>query len=204
MQRCAVSLAGESRTRTASVLRSMSKGLRRPDNVPQLKAQGQAVGLLRKLHQPCEHVPLELPDGSVMHIATVWDRGDGDLLAIDPHSVAAPRSALGAFTLAAARARAGRVLTQAEVTGKGQRPISGPAAQGLKAWRAELCGTTMPPRATELSYYGGSAAQLRSEQDQSAHDMPLLLEDCGPTAVAELYADRGAYTIPPTDPLIDL
>lgn len=115
MQRCAASLAGESRQRTASVLRSMAKGLRRPDNVPPLKSLGQAVGLLRKMYQPCEHVPLELPDRAVIHAATVWDRGDGAMLALNPHSVAAPRSALGSFSVAAARARAGSVLTQAEV-----------------------------------------------------------------------------------------
>ena len=55
MQRCAVSLAKESQQRAGSVLRAMSKGLRRPDHVAPLQQQ---VSLCLSLSLP---LPLPLP-----------------------------------------------------------------------------------------------------------------------------------------------
>lgn len=206
MQRCAVSLAKESQQRTSSVLRAMAKGLRRPDQVPLLDQQAQALGLLRKMYQPCEHVPLALDPGAVVHVASVWERGEGDLVALDTGSIAAPKSALGAFALSAARARAGVLLTAAQFGAAGQaRRVAGPAAKGLLAWRAAMQselvdGADAAEALTTVALARGEDGDCPVEQVRreagglllsSGATLPLLLlEECSPGVAAQLYADR--------------
>lgn len=176
------------------VLRAMLKGLRRPDQVPPLLQQAQAVGLLRKIYQPCEHVPLELAPGSVVHVANVWDRGDGDLVGLDTSAIATPKSALGTFALSAARARACVLLSHSEET----RRVVGPAAKGLLAWRSAVAAERnddehvgVAPMSISIDE-GNPVEHVRREADlSSCESLPLvLLEDCRPSVITHLYGER--------------
>ena len=162
-----------------------------------MQQQAQAVGLLRKMYQPCEHVPLELAPGAVVHIANVWERGDGELIGLDAAAIAAPKSALGAFAVSAARARAGVLMSHTEQT----RRVVGPAAKGLLAWRTSIAAennrdqdAAPAPVSVALDEDDSPVEQVKyeaTELSSSQSPLPLvLLEECSPRITAQLYADR--------------
>eukprot|EP01043_Picozoa_sp_COSAG02_P046643 COSAG02_NODE_4384_length_5422_cov_23.616757_4_plen_177_part_00 len=142
-------------------------------------------------------MPLELAPGSVVHVANVWERGDGDLVGLDTSAIAAPKSALGAFALSAARARAGVLMSHTQQT----RRVVGPAAKGLLAWRTGVgvennsAGTVRAaPVTVALDEDDAPVKQVRHEATElasSSAPLPLvLLEECRPSVTAQLYADR--------------
>ncbi len=142
-------------------------------------------------------MPLELTPGSVVHIANVWERGDGDLVGLDVGAISAPKSALGAFAVSAARARAGVLMGHTKET----RRIVGPAAKGLLDWRTAVGAENnsaetvqAAPVTIALDEDDSPVEQIRFEATElvsSAAPLPLvLLEDCRPGVTAQLFADR--------------